>query len=266
MPLRSLFPAPRAIGFRIHALSLATLLAVACAARAADSPADTLPAPPAPPGAGADAPATAPPLPPPPRPGGGPEPRPPAEAGAPVTTQATVSRFVPNPDGDVEGFVSTEGLLVRFPPHLGADLTATVQPGDPVRISGRTDAAGNLRAERIVDTKTDRAVVDRPPPGAPRVPPVSRSARLSQLSAQGIVAYVTTAPRGEPDGVILANGTVIKLAPPDARRFADLLRTGAEVSAQGYGVRNQYGMALQATAFGAPGKQIRLYDRAAPLP
>jgi hypothetical protein len=44
------------------------------------------------------------------------------------------------------------------------------------------------------------------------------------------------------------------------------VQTGARVSAQGYGTRNQYGTALQATSFGAPGNLTRLYDRAPPNP
>ena len=80
------------------------------------------------------------------------------------------------------------------------------------------------------------------------------------------MAHVTTAPRGEPDGVILADGTVIKLTPPVAQQFPTLVQTGVKVAAQGYGTRNQYGTALQATAFGSPGNLTRLYDRALPAP
>jgi hypothetical protein len=80
------------------------------------------------------------------------------------------------------------------------------------------------------------------------------------------VAHITTAPRGEPDGVILADGTVIKLTPPVAQQFPRLVQSGARVSAQGYGTRNQYGTALQATSFGSPGNLTRLYDRVAPGP
>ncbi|ARP80000.1 hypothetical protein CAL12_03615 [Bordetella genomosp. 8] len=249
MPSTSISPIKRASRLSVRALGLAALLAV-CATNAAQTPPDVSQPPP-----------------PPPRIGFGPEPGPLPDDGTLVTTQATVSRFIPNPDGDVEGFLSTDGVFVRFPPHLSAELTAMVRPGDGVQISGRKDGSGNVKAERIVDTNNGRTLVDRPPaPGNPPLPPGSRSARLSQLSAQGRVAYVTTAPRGEPDGVILADGTVIKLAPPDARQFTDLLRAGADVSAQGYGMRNQYGTALQATSFGMPGNEVRLYDRAPPAP
>ncbi len=42
---------------------------------------------------------------------------------------------------------------------------------------------------------------------------------------------VTTAPRAEPDGVVLRKGTVIKLAPDPAQQSTSLLRLGASVAA-----------------------------------
>ena len=62
-----------------------------------------------------------------------------------------------------------------------------------------------------------------------------------KLEASGSVTHVTTAPRGEPDGVLLADGTVIKLRPPAASQFSGLLRPGTVIAEQGYGTRNQYG-------------------------
>ncbi|WP_250494694.1 hypothetical protein [Caballeronia sp. GAWG1-1] len=186
-----------------------------------------------------------------------------ADAGTAVETRATVARFLTNPDGDVDGFLTDDGALVRFPPHMSAQLVSAMRAGDSVQISGLRDAGGNLKAQRIADSRSGQQLVDTPPvPGAQPMPRELRGAGLAHLSAQGQVAHVTTAPRGEPDGVILADGTVIKLTPPVAQQFPSLVHTGAKVSAQGYGTRNQYGTALQATAFGAPGKLTRLYDRA----
>jgi hypothetical protein len=248
----------------LGALSAAVMLAASngCAAQVqAPAPAD---APPPPPRQGA-------PMPPPPPQGAAPitpiAPPPLAEDGQTVATQATVARFLTNPDGDVDGFLTSDGALVRFPPHMSAQLTSAVRAGDAVQISGWRDAGGNLKAQRITDTRSGQQLVDQPPlPGTRPMPRELRGAGLSRLSVQGQVAHITTAPRGEPDGVILADGTVIKLTPPVAQQFASLVQTGAKVSAQGYGTRNQYGTALQATAFGAPGNLTPLYDRAPPNP
>jgi len=190
-----------------------------------------------------------------------------ADAGTAATAQLQVTRFLTNPDGDVDGFLTSDGMLVRFPPHLSAQLTSQVRKGDIVQVSGWRDAGGSFRAQRITDTRSGQQLFDQPPlPDARPLPRELRGAGLSPLSAQGQVAYVTTAPRGEPDGVILADGTVIKLTPPVAQQFGALVRTGATVSAQGYGTRNQYGTALQATSFGSPGNLTQIYDRTPPAP
>jgi hypothetical protein len=53
---------------------------------------------------------------------------------------------------------------------------------------------------------------------------------------------------------------------PIAQRFPNFVRRGARVAAPGYGTRNQYGTAAQATAFGSPGNIAQLYDRVPPGP
>ncbi len=54
--------------------------------------------------------------------------------------------------------------------------------------------------------------------------------------------------------------------PPIAQRFPNLVRRGARVAAPGYGTRNQYGTAVQASAFGSPANMAQLYDRVPPGP
>ncbi|KKB63329.1 hypothetical protein WM40_12625 [Robbsia andropogonis] len=202
-----------------------------------------------------------------PPPGPGIAPPPPAADGTAVNIQGTVSRFLINPDGDVDGFLTSDGGLVHFPPHLSTQLTSALRPGDSVQISGWRNGGGEITAQRIINMRSNQQLVDQPPqPGALPLPGPLRGDRLSRLSVQGRVARITTAPRGEPDGVILVDGTVIKLTPPVAQQFAGILRSGALVAAEGYGSRNQYGTALQATAFGAPGNLTQLYDRMPPSP
>jgi hypothetical protein len=124
-----------------------------------------------------------------------------------------------------------------------------------------SNGAGDVAAQRITNERTSQQIVDQPPPlGATPMPPALRGAGLVKLSVKGPVARVMTAPHGEPDGVMLANGTIIRMPPPVAQQFANLLRPDVVVAASGYGTRNQYGEALQATAFGAPGNVTQLYS------
>ena len=194
-------------------------------------------------------------------------PRPPAdpEADAPrqqMQLDGRVARFVINPEGSVDGLVLDNDTLVRFPPHMGAQVVGSFKVGAPVRVMGMRSAGGELRATQLASPDGAVRLVDQPPsPDADRPPPPSaRGAGLVKLSVSGEVARMTTAPRGEPDGVMLRDGTVIKLTPPGAQQFTDLLKPGSRVEAQGYGSQNQYGKALQATAFGASGKLRQLYN------
>jgi hypothetical protein len=246
---------------RAAAISLVAA-ATACAAQTAPAPAPApgnMPAPP--PVAAAPAgriPNMAPPVPP-------PLPAPfMAQQQAPVsaeTVRGTISRFVINPEGDVDGLILADGALVQFPPHMSSQLVALVHRGDAVRVAGLRDGAGNVRAQRITNERTGQQLADQPPSvDVPRAPPALRGAGLVKLSVNGTVMRVTTAPRGEPDGVILKDGTIIKMPPPVAQQFTNLLRPDTVIAARGYGTRNQYGEALQATAFGTPDSITQLYS------
>jgi hypothetical protein len=228
--------------------ALASMLiasAVACAAQPAAPPAPSPAVPPAVP------------LMPPPPVG--------QQPGAMTTISGSVGRFLINPEGDVDGVLLADNTLVAFPPHVGLQLAASIAPGDDVRITGFAVPGGSIRAQQIEQTRTGRRFVDQPPEGLGAAPPPRslRGAGLVKLGASGRVLRVTTAPRGEPDGVLLADGTVVKLTPPVAAQFANLLQPGTTVAAEGYGTRNRFGESLQATAFGTPGNLTSLYN---PLP
>lgn len=248
--------------------ALAVLATAACAAQPAPSPQNSATTPLMPPGAGGSIPDvsnSAPPMPA-PRNAGAPTPPPQARDsgpldGAPANVSGVVRRFLINPDGDVDGMLLADNTLVRFPPHVGSQVASTMSPGDTVDVSGFAQQPdGTLHASLISDTKSGRSIADQPPPAnVQRLPGSLAGIGLVKLSAVGRVLRVTTAPRGESDGVLLADGTVIKLAPPAALQFANLLRPGTTIAAQGYGTRNRYGEALQATAFGTPGNLTTLY-------
>jgi hypothetical protein len=234
---------------RAAAVSLC-LVAIACAAQTPPAPGPGLPVPPPVAGGLAGAMPTMPP----------PAPAPMAAQQQSVVATGTLSRFVINPEGDVDGFLLADGSLVHFPPHMSSQLVRAVHQGDTIQIAGFRDGAGNVTAQKITNERTSQQVVDQPPPvDALRAPPTLRGAGLAKLSVKGTVARVTTAPHGEPDGVMLSDGTIVKIPPPVTQQFARLLRLDVVVAAIGYGTRNRYGEALQATAFGTPGNVTPLY-------
>ncbi|RQS78619.1 hypothetical protein [Burkholderia seminalis] len=248
-PLAARSRPPRRAAVRRTAVGLCAvaLLAAATACAAQIPPAPRADEPPgAPPRAGLD------PAPPVGVPGGGIAPD--------ALVSGTLARMTINPEGDVDGFVLTDGTLVRLPPHLGTQLVALARPGERVTVAGERRLGDDLHARVVRNDRTGASLSDQPPAPAAPMPPALRGVNLTRISVSGVVRRIMRAPRGEPDGVMLDDGAIVKLTVPAAQQFGGLLVPGARVAAVGYGTRNAYGEALQATAFGAPGRVVNLYD------
>lgn len=211
-------------------------------------------------------------LPPAPPPGAGPvaaplaPPAPPATYDAAMTAQAPVmegrvSRFLINPYGEVDGLMVGDRTVVKFPPHLSQTLQNAVRPGQSVRVFGQAEAAGVIKADAIVNLANGQTVIDRPPAfdANPPLPPHLRAAQLRQLSVRGKIALVLTGPRGEANGVILDDGSIVRFAPDSLRTP---LEPGAPFAANGLGTRNSLGTAIEAIDVGASADSLQpLYSR-----
>lgn len=203
-----------------------------------------------------------PPGPPPPPPVAVPDPAlvPGGEFAAPFN--GAIKHLLINPEGRIDGLLLTDDTVVQFPPHLGESVASALKLGDAVQgVGDRRDPRGVIRARQISAATGGPLIVDQPPPnGMLAMPPSLRGVGLVKLSVQGTVLRMTTGPRGEADGAVLDDGTVVKLAPPAAQQFEALLQPGTRIAADGFGTRNQYGMAMQVIAFGRPGSVAPLYD------
>ncbi|MCE5991379.1 hypothetical protein LVV80_05030 [Pseudomonas sp. KCA11] len=167
-----------------------------------------------------------------------------------------------NPYGEVDGLRLSDGTIARFPPHMADALTATVKVGDAVRIIGRAETRGTVKADAIIHADSGRTVYDQPPPvGQGRVlPPHLRAQRLQPQQVEGHVDTVLTGPRGEANGVILSDGSIVRF-PPESLRLS--VQAGAPFAASGLGTRNAFGTALEAVSMGTTLSTLQpLYDRA----
>ncbi|MDL5366815.1 hypothetical protein QSH18_14490 [Xanthomonas sp. NCPPB 2654] len=191
---------------------------------------------------------------PPPVPPAAPAPPPPpaaSVAAAPVRVEGTVERFMLNPNGDVDGLWLRDGTQVGFPPHLSAELQAAVRRGDAVTVQGyRLGTLPLLQASAIGTRRSGQQVVDRPPnplagPPAPPTPPA-----LNPMQAEGRIERLVYGPRGETAGVLLSDGTVVRMPPHVAMQNDALLRVGAPLSVSGFGVATAAGRSLEATQLG----------------
>ncbi len=230
--------------FSLLAIAAALAAGTACAA---PPPAGAMP--PAPAGAMASPPLGAMP---PPAPG----------AVAPAVAQGQVQRLLINPYGEVDGLRLVDGTVAQFPPHLSQALSAAVKPGDAVRIIGRPLSRDSVKADAIVNTTSGQTVYDQPPaPDAGRpLPPHLRAQALRPQRVEGLVDAVLTGPRGEANGVILTDGSIVRF-PPESLRLS--VMPGASFAADGLGTRNALGTSLEAVSMGTSLSALQpLYDRA----
>lgn len=178
------------------------------------------------------------------------------------TVEGQVQRMLINPYGEVDGLRLSDGTIARFPPHMADALTATVKVGDAVRIIGRAETQGTLKADAIIHADSGRTVYDQPPPlrQGRALPPHLRAQRLQPQEVEGQVDTVLTGPRGEANGVILSDGSIVRF-PPESLRLS--VQPGAPFAAAGLGTRNAFGTALEAVSMGTTLSTLQpLYDRA----
>jgi hypothetical protein len=202
----------------------------------------------------------------PPPPAGGPLPPPPEANQAVETVQGTVSQYLMNPNGEVDGLLFADGTQVHFPPHMSADLTQAVKTNDNVNAQGVHENTAHFRAFTISDTVTGQSVNESRPSQFQRpMPPELRGIDLKPLQTEGAVKVVLVAPRGETDGVVLDNGTIIRVPPDIGSQYSAWLQIGQSIAANGYGTENQFGRCFQATAIGLSGQPLTpIYGAAGP--
>jgi hypothetical protein len=176
---------------------------------------------------------------------------------APVAT-GTVRRFLVNPHGEVDALLLADGTIVKFPPHMGQLLTAAVKANDTVSVRGYREANDTVKAFVITNEASKQQVVERPAvPDIAKMPKHLRFASLSRLKVAGKVERQMRGKKGEVNGVLLEDGTVVRFPPQAAFDFAVLLQAGQSIAAEGLGTENAFGRGLEATALGATPDAVR---------
>jgi hypothetical protein len=171
-------------------------------------------------------------------------------------THGTVKQYTLTPRGDVDGFVLTDGTQVQLPPHLSAQTVFALRPGDKVTIKGlKAKALPLIDASSATNDATGAAVVNNGPP-APR--------SGDETTIAGKIVAQLHGKRGELNGAVLEDGTILRLPPPEAARLSESLEVGKVVTARGERNSTALGTWIDARALGASAEQLS--DIRAPRP
>jgi hypothetical protein len=202
--------------------------------------------------------------PPPPLDPRGPGGAPPPPVAATQQVTGTVSQYLMNPNGEVDGMLLSDNTQVKFPPHMSADLTRAVRPNDRITASGEPEGAQTFHAFTIINANGQS--VNEARPSQPPPPPDLRGVNLQPMSASGRIKSLLHAPRGEVDGAVLDDGTILHVRPDASAQFSSLLAIGQSISANGFGTANSFGKSIEVSAIGAVGQALTPIYAAAPPP
>ena len=178
-------------------------------------------------------------------------------------TKGRVAQYSLTPRGDVDGLILDDGTEIHTPPHLGTQIVHAVKPGDPVTVRGlRAREVPMVQAMQVTNDATSQSVTDAGPAGRPRGPHgpggPGRGADTARqpMEAQGVIKAQLHGPRGALNGVLLADGTIARLPPPEAKRLAPTLTVGQSVFVRGEGVANGLGRVIGVRAIGPTPQQL----------
>jgi hypothetical protein len=173
--------------------------------------------------------------------------------------QGIVKAFTMTPVGDLDGLILTDGTEVHVPPHLSAQLAAAVRPGESARVFGWRSSVPKFVVATSLTGQRGQSVVDQdpPPPGMRPPPPAPGQAApgAQQATVQGRVQQALHGPRGDVNGALLDDGTIIRVPPPLAWQ-ASTLQPGQVVTVQGWALSNAYGRVVDAQSIGAGPMQV----------
>jgi hypothetical protein len=158
-------------------------------------------------------------------------------------TRGTVTHFLLNPHGELDGFVLGQSRQVHFPPHLSKQIARRIAIGDAVTVRGIKPRGVDMIAAVAVTTKDGRAIIDEGPDHDAK----HRHAEVVQraMEASGAVRLSLFGPKGELRGALLDDGTSLRMPPHAAQALSDYLAPGAHVHAWGYGVKNRNGRCIE---------------------
>lgn len=181
--------------------------------------------------------------------------------------------------GDVDGLILEDGTEVHFPPHLGTEVVAVVKPGDAVTVHGlKARSLPLVQAMSVTADASGKTVEDNGPPGgAPPGGPMHgpmhehgamggpgammmmhggpggpgwMMGRGTPATAQGTIKAQLHGPRGDLNGVLLTDGTIVRMPPPAAARLEDQIKPGQPIAVEGFGFTNNLGKLVLARAIG----------------
>ncbi len=153
-----------------------------------------------------------------------------------------VAQYTLTPRGDVDGLILEDGTEVNTPPRMSTQLVFSVKPGDAITIHGLKAKELPLVAAASVTNDSSGVTVED---NFRRGPEES-----AKMEVSGTIKMPLHGPRGELNGALLTDGTVVRLPPPEAERLTAQLVAGKPLFVRGNGEATPLGKVVAAREIG----------------
>ncbi|MGD0073639.1 MAG: hypothetical protein ABSD31_04795 [Candidatus Binataceae bacterium] len=177
----------------------------------------------------------------------------PAPAGNPAQMpeiKGKVAQYSLTPRGDVDGLILADGTEVFWPHHFSTELVFSVRPGDAVTIHGsKVGVTPMVAAGSVTNDATSVTVANMGPPSPPK-----------RLEDEGRIKAQLHDQHGTLNGVLLEDGTIVRMPPPEAERLAANLAVGQPLYASGDGSSSPLGKVIAAREIGPNRTQLTKVD------
>jgi hypothetical protein len=179
-------------------------------------------------------------------------------------TKGKVTQYLLNPRGMVDGLLLDNGAEIQLNPMVATELVFAVRPGDAVTVHGlKARAVPVVMAMSVTNDGTGKTVVVGARPHGPEAGakgehgmmhgPAMMHGGMMQgpgLELSGKVKSALHNPRGETDGVLLEDGSQVRLPPPEAKRLAEQIKPGSAITVRGMGSETLLGKVVAARQIG----------------
>ena len=102
----------------------------------------------------------------------------------PTELEGTVSQYLLNPRGEVDGFLLDGRMVIKFPPHLARERIQVIKPKERVRANGYLEADKLLKGHVIANPATGRAIREIKPTPPERAGAVGAPSRHQRRMAR----------------------------------------------------------------------------------
>lgn len=177
--------------------------------------------------------------------------------------EGIVTRYLLDPRGEIEGLMLQDGTQMHITSRAADKLLQAIKPGHHVRVHGhRQDDVPVVQADVIFNASTGTIFtvpfrLDFP------VPEQEQHLSMTEMKAEGTIeALLFHALKGVVQGMLLSDGTQVRLPPDISEDLRRSFRLGEQVIAEGNGTVNQYGRCMEALSMSVNGGKMTALDRA----